>query len=154
MQKYPEIEPKIRFSRIQQMMEERGLDAMIFYSTQWKLEIIHYVANLRLLGEDACVVLPKGGEPILLLSQPWDLERARAQSWIQEIEVCPGTALLERAGKLARSMGEHIGVAGIEFMTAAKYADLQRELSGKTVTNEYSGLDEVADVYKRQYPMQ
>lgn len=145
MRKYPANEPEFRLSRIRRMMEERDLDAMVFYSCQWKIEVIHYVANFRVLGRDACMVLPRDGAPTLFISQFWDLERARQESWVENIQVC-STNITEKAGLCAASYGKHIGIAGMEHMSAEAYKLLLHALSGKTVTNEYAALDELAKV--------
>lgn len=145
MRKYPEQEPVYRLGRIRSMMERRGLDAIIFYSCQWKIEVIHYVANFRVLGEDACMVLPANGEPTLFISQFWDLERARRESWVEDIQICCGD-MAKRAGSLAASYGSHIGIAGMEHMKGKMYAELLKELQGLTVSNEYASLDELAKV--------
>lgn len=145
MSTYPKDEPGIRLGRIRKMMDERGLDAMIFYSPQWKLEAVHYVANFRVLGEEAAVVLPRSDEPTLLIGQPWDLLRAKMQSWIENIEVCQAD-MMARAGKIAASYGSHIGIVGAQFMAAPKHAAMIAGLSGKTVTNEYAALDQAAKV--------
>ena len=146
MNKYPKNEPEIRFSRIRRMMDERGVDALIFYSPQWKTEAIHYVANFRVLGCDAFAVLPRNDDPTLILSQPWDLLRAKSESWIEEIVVAKDGDIALQAGKIAAASGRHIGVVGAEFMSAPKNAAMEKALSNKTVTNEYKALDEMAKV--------
>jgi Xaa-Pro dipeptidase len=145
VKKYPANEPEYRLSRIRRMMEERELDAMVFYSCQWKIEVIHYVANLRILGEEACMVLPRVGAPTLYISEPWDLERAREESWVEDIVVCTEN-MTETAGKRAASYGKNIGIVGVEQMKGGKYRALMRGLSGKRITNEYAALDEICKV--------
>lgn len=145
MRKYPSTEPEYRLSRIRHMMESRDLDAMVFYSCQWKIEVIHYVANFRILGQDACMVLPRCGEPTLFISQFWDLERAKQESWVEDIQVCSAN-LTEKAGKCAASYGKNIGIVGMEHMSADAYGKLAAALSGKKITNEYAALDQLAKV--------
>lgn len=145
MRQYPKDEPAFRLGRIRSMMARRGLDVMVFYSCQWKIEVIHYVANFRILGEDACMVLPLKGEPTPFISQFWDEERARQESWVEDIQVCSGD-ITWKAGRLAAAYGTAVGIAGMEHMNGWKHAALMRELKGKTVTNEYAALDELAKV--------
>ena len=142
MRRYPESEPKLRLSKIRKMMEARELDALVLYSCQWKIEVIHYAANLRILGEDACMVLPRVGTPKLYISEFWDLCRAREESWIEDIEVA-SEGITEKAGKLAASFGKNIGIVGVEQMKGKKYTALLKALAAKKVTNEYKALDEV-----------
>lgn len=145
MRQYPKEEPAFRLGRIRAMMDQRGLDVMVFYSCQWKIEVIHYVANFRILGEDACMVLPRKGEPTLFISQLWDEERARRESWVEDIQVYSGD-LTKQAGRLTAASGATVGVVGAEHMSSRKHAALMQELRGKTVTNEYAALDELAKV--------
>lgn len=145
MRKYPANEPEYRLGRIRRMMEEKGLDAIVFYSCQWKIEVIHHVANFRVLGKDAAMVLPRTGAPTLLISQPWDIERAKDESWVEDIQICPED-LTEKAGKIAASYGKNIGVVGCEHMPVKGYNDLLAALSGKNITNEYAALDEICKI--------
>ena len=145
MKRYPESEPEYRLSRIRRMMAQRELDAIVFYSCQWKIEVIHYVANFRILGQDACMVLPREGAPTLFISQPWDLVRAQSESWVEEIVVAEHD-LTEKAGQRAAAYGRKIGIVGIEHMSAAKYAALLKALGDRKISNEYAAVDQLAKV--------
>ena len=101
---YPKDEPAIRLGRIKKEMENKGLSALIIYSNQWKVEFLHYVANFRVLGKDACMVLPLDGEPTMYLSQAWDESRAHEDSWIEDIVVGRGD-IVKLAGEKAAKCG-------------------------------------------------
>ena len=141
--KYPEREPVVRWERIRRAMEKEQVDVLVIYSPQWKVEYLHYTANFRVLGKDACMVLPLSGEPVLYLSQPWDAPRAASESWVKQIEVEP-LRMMAAAGKKAAACGGSVGVVGVELMGSAQYAELCGQLEGKRVSNRFQMLDHCA----------
>ena len=141
--KYPENEQSLRLNRIREAMSQDNLDVIIVYGGVWKIEAIHYVANLRVQGRDACVVIPASGEPTLFLSSEWDLARARMESWIKKVEVVPDH-MLAAAGEEAAKCGKSIGVVGSEHMPHIYYDDLKRAVIDKTLTNSTMLLNKVA----------
>jgi Xaa-Pro aminopeptidase len=141
--KYPKNEPEVRLGRIRKLMSEAGIDALVVYSCQWKVEFVHYTANFRVLGNDVCVVLPLSAEPTMYISQPWDLPRALAESWITNIVVAPEQMML-LAGETAAKYGSNIGVVGSEIMPGSYYYELESKLAGKRISNEYALLDKAA----------
>ena len=142
---YPKDEPSIRFGRIRKEMEKKGISALVFYSCQWKVEFLHYVANFRVLGKDACVVLPLDGEPTMYLSQAWDERRAQEVSWIKDIVVAR-EGMMKLAGEQAAKCGGSVGVVGAEQMPQHLRVELESALAGKTISNEFELLDSVARV--------
>ena len=140
---YPENEQELRLSRIREEMSKDNLDSIIVYAGVWKIEAIHYVANLRVQGRDACVVIPYTGEPTLFLSCEWDLARARKESWINRVEIVP-EAMLAAAGEEAAKYGKVIGVVGTEHMPHLYYDDLQRSIGDRVLSNSTMLLNKVA----------
>ena len=143
--KYPEDEPTVRFGRIKKEMEKRGFDALVIYSCQWKVEFLHYVANFRVLGKDACVVLPLDGAPTMYLSQAWDERRAQEDSWIKNIVVAR-EGMLKLAGEQAAKCGGNIGLVGAELLPRHHRIALDDVLTGRKLDNAFDLLDGVAKV--------
>ncbi|MFP3156056.1 Xaa-Pro peptidase family protein [Lachnospiraceae bacterium ZAX-1] len=141
--KYPVQEPDIRLGRVRELMQKDGVDVLVIYSPQWKVEFIHYAANFRVLGTNAVMVLPLSGEPTLYLNQPWDLPRATAESWVKDIVVAP-EHMLKLAGEKAAKSGSVVGVAGLEIMAGAYYAELDAALQGKKIVNAYDLMEKAA----------
>lgn len=141
--KCPADESSRRFNTIRASMEKEGLDVLIVYSPQWKLELMHYVSNYRILGQDACLVLPLNDEPTLYISEVWDLKRAQEESWVKEIIPAPN-GMLRIAGIEACKVGKRIGVVGVEQISQDKYKDLVTGLNGTKFTNEWSLVDKLA----------
>lgn len=140
---YPREEPQIRFSAIRRAMEESELDVLIVFSTQWKPEYVHYVSNYRLLGNTACAVLPLLQEATLLVSEPWDEDRARSEGWIPKVFSAP-VNIAGEAGRVARAAGKRIGVAGLELLSRSEYQALCKALGGIEPANSLKLLDRVA----------
>ena len=141
--KYPAKEPEIRLGRLRTQMEKSGLDALVVYSPQWKVEYVHYTANFRVLGKDSAMLLPLNGDPTLYLSQPWDVPRAAAESWVTKITAAP-VDMMGIVGEDASKCGKNIGVAGYELMSGASYDMLTAKLTGKNIINSFTLLDKCA----------
>jgi Xaa-Pro dipeptidase len=124
-------------------MEEAGLDCLVVYSTQWKLDAVHYLTNYRMLGDDACLVLPLSGEPELYIREAWDRNRALVEGWIADVRV-ESHRMLVAAGESAKRYGPHIGVVGVELLAQAKYQQLVAALGPVMFSNQFSLLDRVA----------
>ena len=140
---YPAGEPEWRLGRVRKLMESAGLDALVIYSCQWKVEFIHYAANFRVMGDDAVMTLPLDGEPVLYLSQPWDLPRATEESWIKNIVVAPEN-MMKLAGEEAGRHGRSIGIVGDTIMPDYHYTVLENALLGKEISSRYALLDRAA----------
>lgn len=114
--KYAKEEPVKRLLGIRELMEKQGIDILIVYGIQWKPEYLHYVSNIKLLGIDGCVVLPLKEDPILYLSEPWDIGRAREESWIDQIHYA-STDVITEACTTAVKLGGKIGIAGFDLLS-------------------------------------
>ena len=140
---YPSTEPALRLGKIRKLMECEGLDALVIYSCQWKVEFVHYAANFRVMGDDAAMVLPLNGEPSLYISRPWDLQRASEESWVKNIVVAPEN-MMKLVGEEAGKYGGSIGVAGDAIMPNYHYCELEKALTGKSISSRYALLDKAA----------
>lgn len=135
-------ESERRLAAIRNAMQGR-VDVLLIYSKAWKPEYIHYGANYRILGRDACMVLPLEGEPCLILSEPWDERRARLESWVRDVRSAPSD-LMSQAGRLARRAGKRIGLVGVEILSRTQTGELTKALDGAGFSNELALLDRVA----------
>ena len=53
-----------RIGRIQQKMEQAGLDALLVYGDEYRKENLRYVSNFWLIFERGACVIPRNGKPI------------------------------------------------------------------------------------------
>ena len=101
------IEGCQRLDRIRQQMHEANLDALLIYSQRevmWLMcrDIPNYHTN------SAVVISPVDGQPVLLIRFGFDIPRARALSWFDDIRSVDGDhpgGLLEQSLETAVRMG-------------------------------------------------
>ena len=115
MTKITHDEYRQRAARLQAAMEAEGLDALLVYS--WKRGLVRYVSGYHpnFVANQAVVVLPRQGPPALRIRFPFDLARARRESWIDDISASgsPAQMVYEAAGVIqARGLAQgRIGLA-------------------------------------------
>jgi Xaa-Pro dipeptidase len=136
MDRIPLEEYRQRSARLQAAMIREGLDALLVYS--WKRGQVRYLSGYHpnYIANLALLVLPKEGLPALRIRFPFDLERARQESWIADIAasgsptslVCGAAQALRQAGFAAGRIGLVTGDNVIEEMPYTLHALLQREL--------------------------
>jgi len=133
-------EYKERVKRLRSEMALRDLDALLFYG--WKRGQIPYISGYHpnYIANVAMVLLPQVSEPAMLIRFPFDLERARTESWIRDIrasgnvinlahdcgEVCLKKNLT--TGRIGLITGDNV----MDEMPRSLYAVLQRELNQVT----------------------
>jgi Xaa-Pro aminopeptidase len=78
-------EYELRLALIRRGMVQLELDAILVYS--WKRGQVRYISGYKpnYVANVALVVIPSSGAPTLLIRFPFDLERARRMSWLQDI---------------------------------------------------------------------
>ncbi|MEW5814003.1 MAG: Xaa-Pro peptidase family protein [Spirochaetota bacterium] len=83
----PGSEYERRLRVVRRGMDENDLDALIVYS--WKRGQVRYISGYQpdYVANVAMVVVPKEGEPVLLIRFPFDLERARRCTWLEDVRV-------------------------------------------------------------------
>lgn len=115
-----------RLSRIRRAVTDTGLDALLVYS--WKRGQVHYVSGYvpNYLANVAMVVVPKDWDPTLFIRFPFDLDRAQAMCWFDDVRTSGDVGAVGRdaAGRL-RELGldrARIGlVTGDGFMDELPY---------------------------------
>jgi Xaa-Pro aminopeptidase len=118
-------------------MTAEGMDALLIYS--WRRGLVRYLSGYHpnYLANVALAVLPWAGAPALRIRFPFDLERARRESWIEDVAACAGglaNLILESVNVLRRGglAGGRIGLAAgdnvIEELPYTLYALLKQEL--------------------------
>lgn len=123
--KPPEDERAGRLRRIREGLEAEGLDGLLVYgSAGTNGEPVRFLSGyVNVFPEAAAaLIVPRDGEPVLLIDQAWHLEEARRMSWIGDVRGMPGVnapvdGLVDAlAGTLAdalRSAGLSSGRLGI-----------------------------------------
>jgi Xaa-Pro aminopeptidase len=125
-----------RVARLQQAMTAADLNALLVYS--WKRGQVRYIAGYHpnYIANVAMVILPREGPPAMCVRFPFDLGRARRESWIEDVKASgdlPGLAK-DAAQALAQQgiRGGRVGLAGgdhvIDELPHSLYIALQRAL--------------------------
>lgn len=89
--KPPEDVQEERLERIRTSLRERDMDAVLMFSDgshpdnnrhlSGYVHVFHYAYSLLLI--------PREGDPILLIDQPWHIDEAEKMSWIDDIRPLP-----------------------------------------------------------------
>lgn len=122
-----------RWSKLQETMAREDLGGLLVFANQLKTAALHYVANYTLLGSRAGCYLPLVGPPVLLISEPWDLERARGESPISDIRVLGQDWPQELAACCSSRTGQ-LGLAGREIVGRKDLQALETSLGRATVS--------------------
>jgi Xaa-Pro dipeptidase len=129
----PQEELSRRRTKLQEAMAKEGCDGMLVFANQLKTANLHYVANYTLLGSRACCYLPLVGPPVLLISEPWDLERARGESPISDIRML-GRDWPQELAAVCSSQSGQISLAGREIVGRLDLQALETALGRATVS--------------------
>jgi len=85
-----------RLSRIRQAMDQASLDGLLIYS--WKRGQVRYVSGYapNYVANVAMVIVPRREEPTLFIRFPFDLERAQATCWFDDVRASGDVADMGR----------------------------------------------------------
>ena len=115
-----------RLSRIRQAMADKNLDALLVYS--WKRGQVRYVSGYtpNYIANVALVVIPRHEDPTMFIRFPFDLERAQAMCWFDDVRASGDVAAVGRdAASRLRELeldGGHVGlVSGDGVMDELPY---------------------------------
>ena len=121
-----------RVSAVRAELRSRGLDALVAYGAHrdYQPGDLRYLARWYCIEEEtATVIVPVDGPTLLLTDAGWDVERAQAEAYVDEVRFAPdmgagiAAALKETVGQRGR-----IGVAGYRILPATVYLGVKREL--------------------------
>lgn len=129
----------LRHAKIRESMAQEGLDLLIVYSSPLRPFNVHYAANYDLIGDGAMVVIPRDRDPILYVSEEWDLARAAEVSPVKDVRHSANLAHL--AGQLLHQTRSSI--AGLEWADGSFATDLMGA-AGKEVDSGSRVLDRAA----------
>ena len=127
---------KMRLGRFQAAMAERGIGTLIaFYGAQHNMlrtDPILLLADFRVIGP-AALLIPKSGDPILILSPPWDLARAKEISPIADVRAVEESKLAAAIAAAAKTLPGPLALTGREVMSLGFARELYRVLGGEPI---------------------
>jgi Xaa-Pro aminopeptidase len=120
-----------RVARIRSGMRERGLQALLVFDSGrhnfLRMNYVAYMTDFVNIGPAAIVVLPLDEAPALYLSPPWDIPRAREESWVTDVR--PLDDIWERLPRIAG----RVGVTGRDIMHEDFYQEIVKILDAPLV---------------------
>lgn len=124
-------ELKLRLQKIWRQAQRKHFDALLVYSSPLKSYFVHYVSNYTLIGEGALVAITPDREPVMWITEEWDLDRARKESWLGNI--LPSKNLANSAAEFFGQKYQSIGVIGLEWGSVGFADQLHRVFGGRLV---------------------
>ncbi|HEY7319167.1 MAG TPA: Xaa-Pro peptidase family protein [Candidatus Binatia bacterium] len=120
-----------RLVKVRQAMREKGLQTLLIFDSGrhnfLRMNYVAYLTDFISVGPETMLILPLEDEPILFLSPAWDIERAKAESWVQNVQ--PWDDLWRR---LAHDVGK-TGLIGREAINVDLHDELVRALNQSPV---------------------
>jgi Xaa-Pro dipeptidase len=123
----PQQEFESRLSKIRQAMRGKGLQTLLVFDSGrhnfLRMNYVAYLTDFISVGPETMLMLPLQDEPTLFLSPAWDIERAKEESWVKQVE--PWNNLWNR-------LSDHIGKAGFagrDAMNVDLYEELVKSLN-------------------------
>jgi Xaa-Pro dipeptidase len=116
-----------RLTQVRQAMRDKGLQILLVFDSGrhnfLRMNYVAYLTDFISVGPETMLMLPLQDEPTLFLWPAWDIDRAKEESWVRNIE--PWDSLWNRLG---HSIGK-AGLAGREAMNVDLYEELVKSLN-------------------------
>lgn len=110
-----------RLLRVQETMAERDLGGLLLYAsgqhTTGRMDQVHYLTDVRVLGPHAVLLVPRHGAPTLLVTPRWDLARVRELTWLDQVEALDSDELPDRVALHAHDLHTPLGLGGQRGMS-------------------------------------
>ncbi len=143
---------------IRQLMREKDLDALIVYS--WKRGQVTYISGYwpGYMANMAMVIIPQEGELSLLIRLPFDLERAKRMSWIDDIRavgilsnfaVYCGKILLEKGIKTGK-VGFVAGDATVDEMPYSLLTTIKKDFPQVEFLSAFTLFEKARSIKSKQ----
>lgn len=147
MREIPGIEFKERIKKVQVKIADAGLDAIIVHANESDFAYVRYLSDFWSVFETAGVIVPKQGEPILLVG-PESETFAASRSKIKKIRrmyeyresadpECPGMSFSSFRKVFDEAMeGKEIkklGISGYLVMSLQVYESIKKSLPGAEI---------------------
>jgi Xaa-Pro aminopeptidase len=145
-------EQQLRYARVRAAMAEQGLDVILAYAPGWRRENLRYLADARVAGSAALVLLPATGEPSAFSVRPADLGVIARRDWVRDVDLMTHPdydALVER---LRATAPARIGVAHLELLPQAIADAISRAVPAAEVVSA-TGLLDAARLVKSDWEL-
>lgn len=136
-------EYKERVKKIQISMETQGFNALVLQD----INNIIYTSGYEPPGSGCAVIIPRDRDPTLLFSPLWELERAKGESWIEDIRASQifHTDLSDFVEKEGIGKGK-LGFDTYGTFPIAVQEELRKTLNGIQLASAANILNEIREV--------
>src|SRR5579864_5375123 len=150
---------QMRCDLARKAMDEAGLGSLIVYASgqhnMLRMDQMMWLTDFRCIGPSA-VVLTAGGQPKLLVSPPWDRDRAGEAAGVGEIEALPTERLPEAIRRAAKVLPQPVGLSGRDIMSVSlaeelhldDFKDAEKLIPGLGATRTPAELERVEQAAK------
>jgi Xaa-Pro dipeptidase len=111
-----------RLVRVRRAMREEGLQTLLVFDSGrhnfLRMNYVAYLTDFISVGPETMLMLPLEEEPALFISPAWDIDRAKEESWVKNVQAWNG---------LWNLLGNHVGKTGL-IGREAMSVDLHNEL--------------------------
>jgi Xaa-Pro dipeptidase len=125
-----------RLTRVRQGMAERGIAGLIVYygaqHNMLRMDQVAYLTDVKTIGPSILLV-PKEGEPQLLVTPAWDAARAREIMPMGSVTGVEPAALARTAAALAAKLDKPLGIVGREVMPLGFAREFQAQFNVELV---------------------
>lgn len=122
-----------RWAKLRKAMSDEGLGGLLVFANQINTVALHYCAGYTLFGDRAFCYLPLSGQPVLLISEAWDRDRAVKETLFADVRVL-GKNWHQEVASLCRSCGGPLGLTGREIMGRWDLAKLEAAMGRETLS--------------------
>jgi Xaa-Pro dipeptidase len=106
MNAQPELES--RLSKVREAMREKGLQTLLVFDSGrhnfLRMNYVAYLTDFISVGPETILMLPLESEAVLFLSPAWDIDRAKEESWVKNVQPVDG---------LWNQLRNNVGKAGL-----------------------------------------
>jgi Xaa-Pro aminopeptidase len=144
-----------RLERVQAAMREQGIGTLVVYSSgqhnMLRMDQLWYLADWRSIGPSV-LLIPSSGSTRLLVTPPWDLERAREAAGVTDARGLRAEELAEAIRKETAGAAQPVALSGRDIMSMAfaeelaidSYADGERLIPSLAATRTPLELERVS----------
>jgi Xaa-Pro dipeptidase len=116
-----------RLSQVRQAMREKGLQTLLVFDSGrhnfLRMNYVAYLTDFISVGPETMLILPLEDEPLLFLSPAWDMDRAKEESWVKNVQP------MDEFWKLLHSGIGKTGLIGREAMNVDLHDELMKALN-------------------------
>jgi Xaa-Pro dipeptidase len=112
----------MRLDMARRAMAEAGLGSLVVYASgqhnMLRMDQLFWLSDFRCIGPSAAIITP-ANQPKLLVSPPWDIDRAREAAGAGQVEAVTAEQLPHAIRGAAQELPQPVGLSGRDIMNVA-----------------------------------